>query len=363
MFEGCFTAYGAHAAGIVITDGTPVSEIVPLRWNDKLGIYTTQCDMVEVEENGMLKFDFLGLKTLDILNDCLWQLHREGIDIDLDTIPLDDMLVYREIFSKGHTNSIFQFESDGMKQMLIKFGPELFENLITLVATFRPGPIQYLNGMIDVKNGRNEMTFLHPKLEPILGSTYGAIVYQEQVMQIFQQLAGYSLGQADLVRRAMSKKKIAVLEKERKAFVYGDPDRKDRNGNPTPIRGCVNNGISAEVANLLFDQMMEFAKYAFNKSHAAAYALLAYLTAFFKVHYPAEFLMAAMNWAEKTQKKDPIPGLMAEAKAMGVEVCAPDLNESEAEIGHFVDTVAVGIESAGKAYGIAEIEPEKLSFQ
>ena len=328
VFEGCFTAYGAHAAGIVITDGTPVSEIVPLRWNDKLGIYTTQCDMVEVEENGMLKFDFLGLKTLDILNDCLWQLHREGIDIDLDTIPLDDMLVYREIFSKGHTNSIFQFESDGMKQMLIKFGPELFENLITLVATFRPGPIQYLNGMIDVKNGRNEMTFLHPKLEPILGSTYGAIVYQEQVMQIFQQLAGYSLGQADLVRRAMSKKKIAVLEKERKAFVYGDPDRKDRNGNPTPIRGCVNNGISAEVANLLFDQMMEFAKYAFNKSHAAAYALLAYLTAFFKVHYPAEFLMAAMNWAEKTQKKDPIPGLMAEAKAMGVEVCAPDLNES-----------------------------------
>ena len=328
VFEGCFTSYGAHAAGIGITDGTPVSEIVPLRWNDKLGIYTTQCDMVEVEENGMLKIDFLGLKTLDILNDCLWQLHREGVDIDLDAIPLDDMLVYREIFSKGHTNSIFQFESDGMKQMLIKFGPELFENLITLVATFRPGPIQYLNGMIDVKNGRNEMTFLHPKLEPILGSTYGAIVYQEQVMQIFQQLAGYSLGQADLVRRAMSKKKTAVLEKERKAFVYGDPDRKDRNGNPTPIRGCVNNGISAEVANLLFDQMMEFAKYAFNKSHAAAYALLAYLTAFFKVHYPAEFLMAAMNWAEKTQKKDPIPGLMAEAKAMGVEACAPDLNES-----------------------------------
>ena len=329
-FEGCFTSYGAHAAGIVITDGTPIKEIVPLRWNEKLGIYTTQCDMVEVEENGMLKFDFLGLKTLDIISDCLWMLKKRGINLRIADIPLDDPKVFREILAKGRTNSVFQLESDGMKKMLIKFGPERFEHLIILVSTFRPGPIQYLNDIIDVKNGRKKMTFMHPKLELILGSTYGAIIYQEQVMQIFQELAGYTLGGADLVRRAMSKKKLAVLEKERQAFVYGDPERKDVHGNPTPIKGCVNNGIDEKIANKLFDQMIEFAKYAFNKAHGAVYAFNAYITAYLKYYFPAEFLTAAMNWAEKTQKKDPIPGLMAEAKAMGVEVCAPDINISGA---------------------------------
>lgn len=328
VFEGCFTAYGAHAAGIVITDGTPVKEIVPLRWNDKLGIYTTQCDMVEVEENGMLKFDFLGLKTVDIINDCLWQLHSEGINVNVYDIPLDDADVYKEIFSKGRTDSVFQFESTGMKEMLKRFRPETFEDLIILVSMFRPGPLQYLDGVIDIKNGRKKISFLTPELEPILGSTYGAITYQEQVMQIFQQLAGYTLGGADLVRRAMSKKKLAVLEKERKAFVYGDPDRKDKDGRPSPIKGCVANGISEKAANELFDQMTEFAKYAFNKSHAAAYAYNSYITGYLKYHYPAEFLMSAMRWAEKTQRKDPIPGLMAEARAMGVKVCAPDINRS-----------------------------------
>lgn len=329
-FEGCFTAYGAHAAGIVITDGTPVSDIVPLRWNEKLGIYTTQCNMVEVEENGMLKFDFLGLKTLDIMNDCLWQLHKEGISVDIYKIPLDDEAVYREIFAAGRTDSVFQFESSGMKAMLKRFGPTCIEDLIILVSMFRPGPLQYLDDVIEVKNGRKEATFLTPELKPILGTTYSAITYQEQVMRIFQDLAGYTLGGADLVRRAMSKKKLKVLEKERQAFVYGDPDRKDVHGNPTPIKGCVNNGIEETAANALFDQMTEFAKYAFNKSHAAAYAYNAYITGYLKYHYPAEFLMAAMNWAEKTQKKDPIPGLMAEAEEMGVEVCAPDINISGA---------------------------------
>lgn len=320
VFEGCFTAYGAHAAGIVITDGTPVKEIVPLRWNDKLGIYTTQCDMVEVEENGMLKFDFLGLKTLDIINDCLWQLHREGISVRTEDIPLDDKKVLREIFAKGQTNSVFQFESQGMKQMLRRFRPETFEDLILLVAMFRPGPLQYLDDVIDVKNGDKPLEYLDERLQPILWNTYGAISFQEQVMRIFQDLAGYSLGQADLVRRAMSKKKMEVLEKERHAFVYGDPKR--------GIKGCVMNGIDSGVANKLFDQMIEFAKYAFNQSHAAVYADTAYDTGWLKYYYPAEFLMAAMRWAEKNQKKDPIPGLMAEAKAMGVEVRQPDINYS-----------------------------------
>ena len=323
VFEGCFTAYGAHAAGIVITDGTPVSEIIPLRWNDKLGIYTTQCNMVEVEEAGMLKFDVLGLKTVDIINDCLWQLEKEGIHVDIYSIPLEDKKVYREIFAKGQTDSVFQFESSGMKQMLKRFKPECFEDLILLVSMFRPGPLQYLDGVIDVKNGVKPLEFLDEKLRPILGTTYGAISYQEQVMRIFQELAGYSLGGADLVRRAMSKKKLSVLEKERHAFVYGDPERH--------IAGCVNNGIPEHVANTLFDQMTEFAKYAFNKSHAAAYAYNAYVTGYLKYHYPAEFLMSAMRWAEKTQRKDPIPGLMAEAKAMGIEVRQPDINMSGAK--------------------------------
>lgn len=354
-FEGCFTSYGAHAAGIVITDGTPIKEIVPLRWNEKLGIYTTQCDMVEVEENGMLKFDFLGLKTLDIISDCLWMLKKRGINLRIADIPLDDPKVFREILAKGRTNSVFQLESDGMKKMLIKFGPERFEHLIILVSTFRPGPIQYLNDIIDVKNGRKKMTFMHPKLEPILGSTYGAIIYQEQVMQIFQELAGYTLGGADLVRRAMSKKKMAVLEKERHAFVYGDPDRKDAHGNPTPIKGCVNNGIDEVTANALFDQMTEFAKYAFNKAHAAVYAFNAYITAYLKYYFPAEFLTAAMNWAEKTQKKDPIPGLMAEAKAMGVEVCAPDINISGARFTTDGKKIFFGL-SAVKTVGVSADE-------
>lgn len=322
VFEGCFTAYGAHAAGIVITDGTPVCEIVPLRWNDKLGIYTTQCDMVEVEENGMLKFDFLGLKTLDVINDCLWQLNREGISLNIYDIPLNDKKVLKEIFAKGQTDSVFQFESSGMKQMLRRFKPEKFEDLILLVAMFRPGPLQYLDGVIDVKNGVKPLEFLDERLRPILEDTYGAISYQEQVMRIFQDLAGYSLGQADLVRRAMSKKKMSVLEKERRAFVYGDPERN--------ITGCVNNGIRTTIANELFDQMIEFAKYAFNMSHAAVYAYNAYITGHLKYYYPAEFLMAAMNWAEKTQRKDPIPGLMAEAKSMGVDVRQPDINASGA---------------------------------
>lgn len=335
--EGCLYAYGAHAAGVVITDGTPVREIVPLRWNESRGIYATQCDMVEVEEKGMLKFDFLGLKTLDIITDCLWQLHRKGIHVDINEIPLDDEAVYREIMSQGRTDSIFQFESSGMKNMLRRFGPACFEDLIILVAMFRPGPLQYIDGVIDVKNGKKEMTFLTPELKPILGETYAGIVYQEQIMKIFQDLAGYSLGQADLVRRAMSKKKMAVLEKERHSFVYGDPER--------DIPGCAKNGISEEAANRLFDQMVDFARYCFNKSHAAGYALIAYITAWFKYHYPAEFLTAALNWAEKTAAKDPYPGLIAEAKALGIRVSAPDINVSEARFTTDGRTIFFGLSS------------------
>lgn len=318
--EGCFTAYGSHAAGIVITDGAPVSEIVPLRWNDKLKLYTTQCDMVVAEEIGMLKFDMLGLKTIDIINDTLWEMNKSGVVMDTNQLPLDDAEVYANIFAKGKTDSVFQFESPGMKQMLKRFQPENFEDLIILVSMFRPGPLQYLDDVIDVKHGRKPLTFLTKELEPILGATYGAITYQEQVMQIFQQLAGYTLGGADLVRRFMSKKKADKLAKEREAFINGDASR--------GIVGCVGNGIDKDAAGKLFDQMTEFAKYAFNKSHAAAYAYNAYITGYLKHHYPAEFMMGAMRWAEKQGSYDPIPSLMAEAKSMGIEVMTPDINHS-----------------------------------
>ncbi len=312
--EGSFTAYGAHAAGIVISDNNDISDYIPLRYNATLGMFTTQCDMVQVEDNGLLKFDFLGLKTLDIITETLFEIEKNtGKVIDPLEIPLDDEAVYRNILASGKTNSVFQFESNGMKSMLKRFKPTCFEDLIILVSMFRPGPLQYLDGVIEVKNGREPMKFLHPSLEPILGKTYGAIVYQEQVMEICQKLAGFTLGRADTVRRFMSKKKADKLAHERDAFV----------------EGCEKNGISKEISNTLFDQMMDFASYAFNKSHAAAYAHNAYLTAWFKEHYPNEFFMAALNWARTDAKpQEAVAKLVYDASEKGISVLTPDVNLS-----------------------------------
>ena len=315
--EGAFTAYGAHAAGIVISDNSDVSEYIPLRYNTTLKMFTTQCDMVQVEEQGLLKFDFLGLKTLDVITETMFEIEKNtGKVIEALSIPLDDERVYKEIFSMGRTNSVFQFESNGMKSMLKRFKPTCFEDLIILVSMFRPGPMQYLDDVIEVKNGRKPMTFLCPQLEPILGKTYGAIVYQEQVMAICQELAGFTLGHADNVRRFMSKKKADKLAHERDAFV----------------EGCKANGIDEKVSNTLFDQMMDFASYAFNKSHAAAYAHNAYLTAWFKLYYPAEFFMAALNWARTDAKpQEAISKLIYEASELGIKVLTPEVNLSGAD--------------------------------
>ncbi len=341
ILEGAFTTYGAHAAGIIISDNDDVSEYVPLRWNEKLQEWTTQCDMVQAEEiHGLLKMDFLGLRTLDIITDTMRMiLENHNEVIDPLKINLNDRDVYREIFSKGKTNSVFQFESSGMKAMLKRFRPESFEDLIILVSMFRPGPLQYLDGVIEVKNG-GEPTYLCDELKPILGRTYGAIVYQEQVMEIFQKLAGYTLGGADLVRRFMSKKKADKLAHERTSFIYGDPERK--------IPGCVANGISEDAAKELFEQMTAFAAYAFNKSHAAAYAYNAYITGWLKYHYPAEFLAAAMSWADSKK----IPGLMHEAKLFGVPVTVPDVNTSAGSFTVKDGTIYFGmraVKSVGKA--------------
>ncbi|MGN0241609.1 MAG: DNA polymerase III subunit alpha, partial [Candidatus Weimeria sp.] len=320
--EGIFTGYGAHAAGIVITEkGSDVSDVLPLKYNSKLGMMTTQCTKEDVEANGLLKFDFLGLKTLDIISETLFMIQaRTGKGIDVLKLDIADKNVYEKIFQTGNTGAVFQFESDGMKKMLKSFKPSCFADLVLLVAAYRPGPMQFLDDIIAVKNGRKEITYLTPKLEPILKNTYGAIIYQEQVMKICQDLAGYSLGGADLVRRAMSKKKAEKLAHERDAFIHGDKER--------GISGCVANGIPEKVADKIFDQMMDFASYAFNKSHAAAYAYNSYVTAWLKCYYPAEFYAAALNWASDPDK---FKALLKDAKSYGIKVLPPDINASEKE--------------------------------
>jgi DNA-directed DNA polymerase III (polc) len=343
LIEGCFTTYGAHAAGIVISDNDDVSEYVPLRWNDKLSEWTTQCDMISVEEKGLLKMDFLGLKTLDIISDALKMLNNKGVVIDPLNLEINDPKVYKDIFQSGKTNSVFQFESNGMKSMLQRFRPECFEDLIILVSMFRPGPLQFIDGVIAVKNEGKEPEYITPELEPILGKTYGAIVYQEQVMQIFQDLAGYSLGAADNVRRYMSKKKMDKLAHERETFINGDADRN--------IRGCVANGISEDAANKLFDQMSEFAKYAFNKSHAAAYAYNAYITGWLKCYHPAEFIAAALNWAPLEK----ISGLMYEAKHFGIKTLVPDINKAETGFTVVDGNIVFGLKSV-KSVGSSAME-------
>ena len=335
LIEGMFTSYSSHAAGIVISDNSDVSAYIPLRWSSSSGIFTSQCDMTQVEDNGLLKFDCLGLKTLDIITESMFMNEKNhGIVVDLLNIDLEDAAVYKNIFAAGKTNSVFQFESPGMKNLLKRFNPTCFNDLIILVSMFRPGPMQYLDGVIDVKNGMKPIEYMCPQLEPILGKTYGAIVYQEQVMQICQDLAGFTLGHADVVRRYMSKKKADKLAHERDAFVSG----------------CNSRGIDKNVANALFDQMMDFAAYAFNKSHAAAYAYNAYITAWLKMYCPTEFFAAALNWT--TPKK--LAGLIYEAKACGVKVLAPDINTSGREYGAFNGCVQFGLSSVKGIKSVAD---------
>ena len=325
LVYGRLYSFGMHAAGVVIADNGDVREYIPLLNNVKKKQWTSQCDMVKIEENGLLKMDFLGLRNLNVLTDTIRMVYeRTGKILDFDHMEMNDKQVFDQIFAKGDTNSVFQFESDGMKDMLRRFKPSSFEDLAILVAMYRPGPMQYIDSVIETKHGRKKVSYATPALKEILEPTYGAIVYQEQVQQIFQKLAGYSLGQADLVRRAMSKKKEKVLEmnideleKERAAFVYGDIERK--------ITGCKNNGISEDIANQLFDEMMEFAKYAFNKSHACAYAKVAYMTAYCKCYYPLEYLTATLNYTD-IKKAQPIFEDLSRYK---IKVLAPDINLSQ----------------------------------
>lgn len=311
LIEGTFMNIGMHAAGVVIADNGNVSDYLPLLYNSDKKQWCCQCVKEQVEEVGLLKFDFLGLRNLGILNETQKSVAKEyGKVINLETLPMDDKNVFKNIFSTGNTNSVFQFESAGMKQMLRQFKPENIEDIILLVAAYRPGPLQFLNDIIEVKHGRKVPNYIIPELENVLGKTYGYPIYQEQIMEIFNKFAGFSLGESDIIRRYMSKKKTD------KFMAYKDKF----------IDGFVSSGANLEDAETFWEQLVSFSKYAFNKSHAAAYAFVAYYTAYFKYYYPKEYLCAVMNSDIKLDKIGPI---IADCKNCGIKVFPPDVNASQ----------------------------------
>ncbi len=320
--EGLPRHTSTHAAGVVISK-LPITEYVPLSRNKD--IITTQYNMTELEELGLLKMDFLGLRTLTVTRDAKDLIEKNyGVEVDFDNMSFDDPKVY-EMFANGNTLGIFQFESTGMRAILKEMKPDSFENIVAANALYRPGPMSQIPTYIKNKSNPENIEYLHPKLEPILNVTYGCMVYQEQVMQIVRDIGGFSMGRSDLVRRAMGKKKMKVMEEERRYFIHG---KKDHEGN-LEIRGAVRNGINEKTANLIYDQMIDFAKYAFNKSHSAAYAALAYRSAWLKYYYPVEFMAAQIS--SIMGNSDSVSKYIRECKRLGIEVMPPDINTSESK--------------------------------
>lgn len=319
LLEGMPRHASTHAAGVVISKD-PIREYVPLAKNDDNIV--TQFPMGLLEDLGLLKMDFLGLRTLTVIRDCVDMIkENHGVSIDIDRIDMDDQKVYKMI-SEGRTSGVFQLESSGMTQFMKDLQPSSLEDIIAGISLYRPGPMDQIPRYIRSKNNPSEIRYHHPLLENILDVTYGCMVYQEQVMQIVRELAGYSYGRSDLVRRAMSKKKVSVMEEERKNFIYGILDE---NGNVV-VNGAIRNGVDEKTANQIFDEMMDFASYAFNKSHAAAYAVVGYQTAWLKYYYPVEFMAALMN--SFLGSSDKVSHYVYEAKNMGIDVLPPDINES-----------------------------------
>ena len=317
--EGMPRHASTHAAGVVISS-RPITDIVPLYRNEDL--ISTQFPMNTLEELGLVKMDFLGLRTITVIRDTvnLIRDHR-GIEIDIDNIDYEDQAVY-EMISRGETAGVFQLESQGMTQFFRELMPTSMEDIIAGISLYRPGPMDQIPRYIRNKRNPELITYPTEKLKPILDVTYGCMIYQEQVMRICRDLAGYSLGRSDLVRRAMSKKKKDVMDAERKNFVYG---LADDDGNIL-IPGAIRNGVDEKTAHMIFDEMMDFASYAFNKSHAAAYAYVGYQTAWLKCHYPVEFMAALLNSFVGNLGK--VSQYVRECRRMGIEVLAPDINES-----------------------------------
>lgn len=314
--EGLPRHTSMHAAGVLISP-KPVDEYVPLS-KAADGTVTTQYTMTTLEELGLLKMDFLGLRTLTVIQNAA---RMAGLaDDTMMDIDFDDKGVY-EMIGTGHTEGVFQLESAGMKQFMKELKPQNLEDVIAGISLYRPGPMDYIPQYIAGKNNQDSVTYDCPQLEPILEPTYGCIVYQEQVMQIVRNLAGYSFGRSDLVRRAMSKKKASVMAAERKNFVYGNEEE--------GVKGCIGNGISEAVANKIYDDMTEFAKYAFNKSHAAAYAVVAYQTAYLKYYYPVEFMAALMTSVKDNTGK--VLSYAMTCRQMEIGILGPDVNEGFSE--------------------------------
>ena len=315
--EGLPRHTSMHAAGVVICQKA-VDEFVPLsRGSD--GAITTQFTMTTLEELGLLKMDFLGLRTLTVIQNAVRLAEKStGKIIDIDHIDFNDKAVLDSI-GTGKTEGIFQLESGGMKNFMKELKPQSLEDIIAGISLYRPGPMDFIPRYIKGKNNPDTITYECPELEPILEPTYGCIVYQEQVMQIVRALGGYTLGRSDLLRRAMSKKKAAVMEKERQNFVYGNEEE--------GVPGCIKNGISEEIANHIYDEMTDFAKYAFNKSHAACYAVVAYQTAWLKYYYPVEFMAALMTSVIDNPPK--VAEYILNCRQMGIRLLPPDINKGE----------------------------------
>ena len=333
--EGLPRHTSMHAAGVVISQ-KDVDEYVPLsRASD--GSITTQFTMTTLEELGLLKMDFLGLRTLTVIQNAVKLVERStGTALDMDKIDYNDPAVLRMIGS-GKCEGVFQLESAGMKNFMKELKPQSLEDIIAGISLYRPGPMDFIPQYIKGKNHPEEITYDCPQLEPILEPTYGCIVYQEQVMQIVRDLAGYTLGRSDLVRRAMSKKKAAVMAKERQNFVYGNPDE--------GVPGCISRGIDEKVANKIYDDMTDFAKYAFNKSHAAAYAVVSYQTAWLKYYYPVEFMAALMTSCIENPSK--VSEYILTCRQMGIKILPPDINRS---VGNF------SVEEGGIRYGLSAVK-------
>ena len=333
--EGLPRHTSMHAAGVVISQKS-VDEYVPLaRASD--GSIVTQFTMTTLEELGLLKMDFLGLRTLTVIQKAVKLIEKnKGISLDMDHVDYNDKAVY-DMLGAGKTEGVFQLESAGMTSFMKELKPESLEDVIAGISLYRPGPMDFIPQYIEGKNNPDSIHFLCPQLEPILSATYGCIVYQEQVMQIVRSLGGYTLGRSDLVRRAMSKKKAAVMEKERQNFVYGNEEE--------GVPGCVNRGISEEIANKIYEQMMDFAKYAFNKSHAAAYAVVAYQTAYLKCHFPVEFMAALMTSVIDNPPK--VAGYILSSRRMGIAILPPDINKGDSTF---------SVDGGGIRYGLSAIK-------
>lgn len=341
--EGLPRHTSMHAAGVVISR-TSVDNYVPLsRAQD--GTITTQFTMTTLEELGLLKMDFLGLRTLTVIQNAVEQVEKnQGIRLDMDAIDYNDSQVLESI-GTGKDDGIFQLESGGMKSFMKELKPQNLEDIIAGISLYRPGPMDFIPKYLKGKNDQDAVTYDCPQLEPILAPTYGCIVYQEQVMQIVRDLAGYTMGRSDLVRRAMSKKKASVMEKERKNFVYGNEEE--------GVKGCIKNGISERIANRIFDEMTDFARYAFNKSHAACYAVVAYQTAYLKYYYPKEFMAALMTSVMDNSNKT--SEYILTCRQMGIPILPPDINEGESGFSVSGNAIRYGL-SAIKSMGRAVID-------